>query len=128
MRVVFSQVHCLTYLVESVSFLPTIQLSTFYFSNSNKVVLADSLYKALLFNMIFYFFWAVKLSSTNAVYGHSVDTVASHYEEEEILECLEELEAQTIRNLLPDDDDLLSGVTDGLNYILPNGGDDMEEL
>ena len=57
MRVVFSQVHCLTYLVESVSFLPTVQLSTFYFSNSNKVVLADSLYKALLFNMIFIFYF-----------------------------------------------------------------------
>lgn len=72
---------------------------------------------------------AVRLASNNGLYGHSVDTVASHYEEEEIVESLEELEAQTIGNLLPDDDDLLSGVTDGLGYnIQLNGGDDMEEL
>jgi hypothetical protein len=72
---------------------------------------------------------AVRLSSNNAQYGHSVDTVASHYEEEEPFESLEEIEAQTIGNLLPDDDDLLSGLTDGLDYIVqPSGGDDLEEL
>ena len=65
----------------------------------------------------------------NAVYGHSVDTVNPHYEEEEIMESLEEIEAQTIGNLLPNDDDLLSGVIDGLDYkIQSNGGDDMDEL
>lgn len=75
------------------------------------------------------FFFAVRMSSNNGLYGHSVDTIASHYEEEEIIESLEEIEAQTIGNLLPDDDDLLSGVTDGLDYnIQSNGGDDMEEL
>lgn len=71
----------------------------------------------------------LRLSSNNALYGHSVDTVASHFEEEEPLESLVEIEAQTIGNLLPDDDDLLSGVTDGLDYLIqPSGGDDMEEL
>ncbi|KAE8023783.1 hypothetical protein FH972_009446 [Carpinus fangiana] len=71
----------------------------------------------------------LRLSSNNAQYGHSVDTVASHYEEEEPFESLEEIEAQTIGNLLPDDDDLLSGLTDGLDYIVqPSGGDDLEEL
>jgi hypothetical protein len=72
---------------------------------------------------------AVRLSSNNAVYGHSIDNVASHYEEEEPFESLEEIEAQTIGNLLPDDDDLFSGVTDGLECLVqPSGGDDVEEL
>lgn len=71
----------------------------------------------------------MRLPSNNAPYGHSVDTVASHYEDEETFESLEEIEAQTIGNLLPDDDDLLSGVTDGLEFIVqPSGGDDAEEL
>lgn len=70
----------------------------------------------------------VKLTSSGTLYGHSVDTVASHFEEEEPLESLEELEAQTIGNLLPNDDDLLSGVTDGLDFMHPDKGDDGEEL
>ncbi|KAK4413538.1 protein MEI2-like 4 [Sesamum alatum] len=73
----------------------------------------------------------LKLSSNNAAYSHSVATAAapSHYEEEEAFESLEELEAQTIGNLLPDDDDLLSGVTDGFdNIIRHNNGEDMEDL
>ncbi|KAL0364399.1 UNVERIFIED_CONTAM: protein MEI2-like 4 [Sesamum angustifolium] len=73
----------------------------------------------------------LKLSSNNAAYSHSVATGAapSHYEEEEAFESLEEIEAQTIGNLLPDDDDLLSGVTDGFdNIIRHNNGEDMEDL
>ncbi|XP_051116254.1 protein MEI2-like 4 isoform X2 [Andrographis paniculata] len=74
-----------------------------------------------------------RLSSSNAAYAHSVaanGTVDSRYvEEEEALESLEELEAKTIGNLLPDDDDLLSSVTDGLNkIILQNNGEDAEDL
>ncbi|KAI7751678.1 hypothetical protein M8C21_006769, partial [Ambrosia artemisiifolia] len=70
----------------------------------------------------------LRLSSNNNMYGHSVG--ASQYAEEEPFESLEEIEAQTIGNLLPDDDDLLSGVTDGLdcNKAQPAGGDDVEEL
>lgn len=69
----------------------------------------------------------MKLTPNSAVYGHSIDTV--HYEEEEVLESLEEIEAQTIGNLLPDDDDLLSGVTDGLDFLAqPKAGDDAEDL
>ncbi|GJX49388.1 pyrophosphatase [Tanacetum coccineum] len=64
------------------------------------------------------------------MYGHSVE--ASHYqhqEEEDPFRSFEEIEAQTIRNLLSDDDDLLSGVTDGLDYkVQPGGVDDAEEL
>lgn len=92
-----------------------------------RIVLDDSIYKTFSFNMNFP--CAVRLPSNNTIYGHSVDTVASHYEEEEIFESLEEIEAQTIGNLLPDDDDLLSGVTDGLDYnIQYSGGDDTDEL
>jgi len=71
----------------------------------------------------------VRLSANNALYGHSVDTIASHYEEEKLSDSLEELEAQIIGNLLPDEDDLLSGVTDGNNYIIcDSNGDDIDEL
>lgn len=64
--------------------------------------------------------------NNNGVYGHSVG--ASQYqEEEEPFQSLEEIEAQTIGNLLPDDDDLLSGVTDGLDRKV-QPGDDAEEL
>lgn len=74
----------------------------------------------------------LRLSSDIASYGHSVDTVSSHYEEEEPFESLEEIEAQTIGNLLPDDDDLFSGVTDGLECTVHpsggSGGDDMDDL
>ncbi|KAI3818058.1 hypothetical protein L1987_11860 [Smallanthus sonchifolius] len=69
----------------------------------------------------------LRLTANNSsMYGHSVG--ASQYEEEPF-ESLEEIEAQTIGNLLPDDDDLLSGVTDGLDCkVQPGSGDDVEEL
>nr|GEX21014.1 transposon Ty3-I Gag-Pol polyprotein [Tanacetum cinerariifolium] len=54
-----------------------------------------------------------------------------HQEKEEPFRSLEEIEAQTIRNLLPDDDDLLSGVTDGLDCkILLRGvnGDKLKKV
>ncbi|XP_044461949.1 protein MEI2-like 4 isoform X2 [Mangifera indica] len=71
----------------------------------------------------------MRLSSNIAPHGYSVDTVASHYEEEGPFESLEEVEAQTIGNLLPNDDDLFSGVTSGLDYIIqPSSGDDMDEM
>lgn len=75
------------------------------------------------------FLGAARLSSNVSSYGHSAGTVVSRYEEEEPLESLEEIEAQTIGNLLPDDEDLFSGVTDGLDYsIHTTGGDDMDEV
>ncbi|XP_012088718.1 protein MEI2-like 4 isoform X1 [Jatropha curcas] len=71
----------------------------------------------------------LRLSSNNVPYGHSVDIVASHFEEEDPFQSLEEIEAQTIGNLLPSDDDLFSGMTDKLENIHQStGGDDMEEL
>lgn len=68
------------------------------------------------------------LSSHNAPYGHSVGTIASHYEEEEPFVSSHEVEAQTIGNLLPDDDELLSGVTDGLDFVPQPTSEDVEEL
>ncbi|GJX89769.1 hypothetical protein Tco_0343095 [Tanacetum coccineum] len=66
------------------------------------------------------------------MYGYSIG--ASHYqhqEEEEPFRYLEEIEAQTIGNLLPDDDDLLFGVTNGLDSkILLRGvnGDELKKV
>lgn len=71
---------------------------------------------------------AVRLPTNNSPHGHSVGAADSHYEEEPF-ESLKELEAHAIGNLLPDDDDLLAGVTDGLDYVgQPNAGDDIEDL
>ncbi|XP_024023713.1 protein MEI2-like 4 [Morus notabilis] len=102
-----------------------------YFVEGSKVNVMGSQYESSLFSSSLseLFSQKLRLSANNAVYGHSVDTVNPHYEEEEIMESLEEIEAQTIGNLLPNDDDLLSGITDGIDYnIQSNGGDDMDEL
>lgn len=72
---------------------------------------------------------AVRISSSGALYGHSFGADASHYKEDEPFESLAEIEAQTIGNLLPNDDDLLSGVTDGLDHVpQTNTGEDIEDL
>lgn len=72
---------------------------------------------------------AVRLSANNALYGHSVDNVASHYEDERLSDSIEELEAQIIGNLLPNDDDLLSGMCDDHGLITQGStGDDMDEV
>lgn len=72
---------------------------------------------------------SVRLTSNNAHYGHSVDTAAAHLEEEELFESLEDIEAQTIGNLLPSDDDLFTGLTDKLDNINQStGGNDLDEL
>nr|XP_023871770.1 protein MEI2-like 4 isoform X2 [Quercus suber]POE86694.1 protein mei2-like 4 [Quercus suber] len=102
-----------------------------YSEEGNKINMMGAQYESSLFSSSLsdLFSRKLRLSSNNTLYGHSIDTVASHYEEEEPFESLEEIEAQTIGNLLPDDDDLLSGVTDGLDCIVqPSGGDDVEDL
>ncbi|CAN0915915.1 Protein MEI2-like 4 [Linum grandiflorum] len=49
--------------------------------------------------------------------------------EEEPFESLEEIEAQTIGNLLPADDDLFSGITNDLgNIVNGTAGDDLEDF
>ncbi|KAK1309996.1 Protein MEI2-like 4 [Acorus calamus] len=70
----------------------------------------------------------MSLSSHDAFFGQSIDVVDTHLGEDEPFESLEELEAQTIGNLLPDDDDLLSGVVDGLDYLDKlHTGDELED-
>lgn len=71
---------------------------------------------------------AVTLSPSNAHNGRCI-SATSNYDEEEPFESLAEIEAQTIGNLLPNDDDLLLGVTDGFDYITrPSVGDNIEDL
>ncbi|KAF5741217.1 protein MEI2-like 4 isoform X10 [Tripterygium wilfordii] len=67
-----------------------------------------------------------RLSSNNVPYGHSIDTVASHHEGEDPLESLEEMEALTIGDLLPNDDDLFSGLIDRLHIVKRDAGEDPE--
>ncbi|PIA27335.1 hypothetical protein AQUCO_08000010v1 [Aquilegia coerulea] len=71
----------------------------------------------------------MRLSTNDVLFRQSVDAVTSHCHDEEPFESLEEIEAQTIGNLLPDDEDLLSGVNYNLKYnAQPNIGDDIEEF
>ncbi|KAF8378071.1 hypothetical protein HHK36_029406 [Tetracentron sinense] len=102
-----------------------------YFVEGNKIDKSRTQYENGLFSSSLseIFNRKLSLSSNNILFGQSVDTVVSHYEEEEPFESLEEIEAQTIGNLLPDDDDLLSGMIDELEYIAqPNSGDDIEDF
>ncbi|KAK7394298.1 hypothetical protein VNO78_14820 [Psophocarpus tetragonolobus] len=100
-------------------------------SDGSKVSIVATQHESSLFSSSLsdLFSRKLRLSANDALYGHSVDTVTSHYEEERLFDSLEELEAQIIRNLLPSDDDLLSGVTNGLDHIIQGStGDDMDEL
>ncbi|WOL02545.1 hypothetical protein Cni_G11264 [Canna indica] len=70
----------------------------------------------------------LRLSSSIAPMGQSIDSVNSNFGEDEPFESMEEIEAQTIGNLLPDDDDLLSGVIDDIGYIgRSNNGNDIDD-
>lgn len=78
-------------------------------------------------------FWtcdnAVRLSPNEIMFHQPVATIQSRCEEDEPLGSLEEVEAQTIGNLLPDDDDLLAGIVDELDCIgAPCNGDDTEDF
>ncbi|KAM0936007.1 putative RNA recognition motif domain, mei2-like RNA recognition, RNA-binding domain superfamily [Dioscorea sansibarensis] len=66
--------------------------------------------------------------SSNGYCRQHAFIVDSNVGADEPFESLEEIEAQTIGNLLPDDDDLLSGVIDDLDQIgRSNSGDDIED-
>lgn len=70
----------------------------------------------------------VASSLTSGSFCHSVDAPDSYIEEVEPFDNLEEIEAQTIGDLLPDDDELFSGAINDAEHIpLPNGSDDQEE-
>ncbi|XP_020574457.1 protein MEI2-like 4 [Phalaenopsis equestris] len=65
------------------------------------------------------------LLSSDVHFGKSVDANDSKFVEVEPLESLKEIEAQTIGDLLPDDDDLLSGMIDDIECVgQANSGDE----
>ncbi|XP_008812116.2 protein MEI2-like 4 isoform X1 [Phoenix dactylifera] len=69
-----------------------------------------------------------RLSTDDVCVSQHVDKSNSNIGKDEPFESSEGIESQTIGNLLPDDDDLLSGVIDDLEYIAqPRSGDDTED-
>ncbi|GAV60198.1 RRM_1 domain-containing protein/RRM_2 domain-containing protein [Cephalotus follicularis] len=59
----------------------------------------------------------------------TVSTFAAHHEEEEPFDILKEIEAHTIGNLLPDEDDLFSGVMVELGHNShAHSGDDIDDF
>ncbi|KAI7985608.1 G-type lectin S-receptor-like serine/threonine-protein kinase LECRK3 [Camellia lanceoleosa] len=72
--------------------------------------------------------YKVGLTKNNVLLHKSADTVASCCKEEP-LGSTKENEAQTIKNIFPDEDDLFSGVIDGLECIADaKRGDDTEDF
>lgn len=65
----------------------------------------------------------------NEVPSHQPASAVSAHHDEELFESLEEIEAQTIENFLPDEDDLFSGMIDelGCSSAHANNGDVFEE-
>ncbi|XP_031387567.1 protein MEI2-like 4 isoform X1 [Punica granatum] len=112
----------------SISSLNALQAS--FYAQSNTVNTVRPQYENSLFSSSLpeLFSRKLKLSSNNALFDHSVRNVAPGLEEEDKFASLKEIEAQTIGNLLPDDDDLLSGVTEGLDFAAQPTSDDAEEL
>ncbi|KAK9108612.1 hypothetical protein Syun_024623 [Stephania yunnanensis] len=102
-----------------------------YFTGGNKIDRSHLQYENSLFSSSLseIFNTKMKLSSNDVLFGQSADAVNSQREDEEALKSLEEIEAQTIGNFLPDDEDLLSGLLDDLEYVVqPNNGDDIEDF
>ncbi|AQK79650.1 protein MEI2-like 3-like isoform X2 [Zea mays] len=63
----------------------------------------------------------------SGVYGQSAGANDSGYDGDEPLGSMKEMEAQTIGDLLPDDDDLMSGIIDGFEYTGLSNQDDADE-
>ncbi|XP_042373102.1 protein MEI2-like 4 isoform X1 [Zingiber officinale] len=68
-----------------------------------------------------------RLSSNISSLVQSIDSINLNYGEDEPFESMKEIEAQTIGNLLPDDDDLLSGVIDDVGNSELNGRNDIDD-
>jgi hypothetical protein len=69
----------------------------------------------------------VRLTPKNGLVGQPVGKELNH-DDDEPFELTQEIEAQVIGNLLPDDDDLLSGVLDNVGYpALANNRDDIDD-
>lgn len=63
----------------------------------------------------------------SGVYGQSADANDSGCDGDEPLGSMKEMEAQTIGDLLPDDDDLISGIIDDFEYTGLSNQDDVDE-
>ncbi|CAA2955156.1 MEI2-like 4 isoform X1 [Olea europaea subsp. europaea] len=117
------------------------EMSASYFLDGDGINVMGAQYENGLFSSSLsdLFSRKVRFSSNDAPCGHSFGgggggggrggAAAYRCEAQEGFETLEELEAHTIGNLLPDDEDLLSGLTDGLGCVdQSNKGGDMEDL
>ncbi|KAL6899119.1 hypothetical protein ACP4OV_005777 [Aristida adscensionis] len=70
----------------------------------------------------------LRLASKNVLVRQPVQKVDLNHVDDEPFELTEEIEAQIIGNILPDDDDLLSGVLDEVGYAThANNGDDVDD-
>jgi RNA recognition motif-containing protein len=70
----------------------------------------------------------LRLGSKNVLVRQPVEKVDPTHVDDEPFELTEEIEAQIIGNILPDDDDLLSGVIDEVGYTAhANNGDDVDD-
>ncbi|CAA7396369.1 unnamed protein product [Spirodela intermedia] len=70
----------------------------------------------------------LNMSAFDDLNGLPASTAASDSREEELIRSVEEMEAQAIENLLPDEDELLSGIFDDLElFPRPGGGGDAED-
>ena len=71
----------------------------------------------------------VRVSTGDILSRQSAVIAAPHSEEEKLFTSLEEIEVQTLGNLLPDEDELFSGVVDDMGYsALAHNGDDFEDF
>lgn len=70
----------------------------------------------------------ISLTSKNSFVGQWVEKVDPNHAEDEPFELTKEIEAQIIGNLLPDDDDILSGVLADVGYnTQANSQDDIDD-
>ncbi|KAI9071249.1 hypothetical protein K1719_014705 [Acacia pycnantha] len=95
----------------------------------NKIITSAASRESSLFSSSLSEIFTRKMRLTeNDVLPQQPFTVGS-LPEEEPFKSLEEIEAETIGNLLPDEDDLFSGVIDDLGFnILTKTGDDLEDF
>ncbi|KAK4779602.1 hypothetical protein SAY87_015708 [Trapa incisa] len=105
-------------------------LQASYYAQSNNIIRIGPQYENSLYSSSLpeLFSRKLTLSSNDAHFDQSVGNAAPNHVEGEIFASLEESEAHTIGNLLPDDDDLLSGVIEGLDFHMQPNCDDAEEL
>ncbi|KAI5329434.1 hypothetical protein L3X38_028831 [Prunus dulcis] len=102
-----------------------------YSSAGSKTVLHGAEHESSLFSSSLseIFSRKLRLLKNDLIPHQATNNVASQHEEEPF-ESLEEIEAQTIGNLLPDENDLFSGVIDGLGYnthaIIGDGFEDFD--